>query len=83
MNRERNITQKLTVSNDTPKLPKWRNVGYAEFSKSKRSIRIWISRKFRADYCYVGVESLKRLLEGRKKTVSVYVLEEAEKHGSV
>jgi len=57
---------------------KWRNVGFMEFSKSKRSIRIWISRKFRADYCYVGVESLRKLLDGRIKHVSVYVLEDSE-----
>ena len=57
------------------KLPKWRNVGYAEFSKSKKSVRIWISRKFKAEYCYIGVESLKRLLEGRKKRASIYIFE--------
>jgi len=71
------LTQKLTVSN-TPKLPKWRNVGYAEFSRSGKSVRIWISRKFKAEYCYVGVESLKRLLEGRKKRASIYVVEGME-----
>ena len=57
---------------------KWRNVGFTEFSKSKRSVRIWISRKFRADYCYVGVESLRKLLDGRIKHVSVYALEDSE-----
>ena len=59
---------------DAEKLPKWRNIGFMEFSKSKRSIRIWISRKFRADYCYVGVESLRKLLDGKRKHVSVYIL---------
>ena len=57
---------------------KWHNVGFMEFSKSKRSIRIWISRKFKADYCYVGVESLRKLLDGKRKHVSVYVLEDSE-----
>jgi len=59
---------------DAEKLPKWRNVGFMEFSKSGKSLRIWISRKFRADYCYVGVENLRKLLDGKKKHVSVYVL---------
>jgi len=52
---------------ESKRFSKWRNVGYAEFSKSKKSIRIWISRKFNVEYCYVGVESLKRLLEGPKE----------------
>ena len=56
------------------RVPKWRNVGYAEFSKSGKSVRIWISRKFRADYFYIGVESLRKLLDGKRKHVSVYVL---------
>ena len=56
------------------KLPKWRNVGYAEFSKSKRSVRIWISEKFKAEYCYIGVQALRNLLDGKRKHVSVYVL---------
>ena len=53
---------------------KWRNVGFAEFSRSGKSVRIWISRKFKADYFYIGVESLRKLLDGRRKHVSVYVL---------
>ena len=62
----------------TPQLAKWRNVGYAEFSKSKKSVRIWISKKFKADYFYIGVESLRKLLDGKRKHVSVYVLENSE-----
>ena len=59
---------------DVEKLPKWRNVGYAEFSKSKRSVRIWLSRKFKAEYCYIGVQALRNLLDGKKNRVSIYVL---------
>ena len=55
-------------------LPKWCNIGYAEFSKSGKSIRIWISGKFKnAKYCYVGVESLRELLSGKRKHASIYV----------
>ena len=57
-----------------PKLPKWRNVGYAEFSKSGKSVRIGLSGKFRVEYCYVGVEALRKLLDGKKNRVSIYVL---------
>ncbi|MCD6241472.1 hypothetical protein J7K27_08200 [Candidatus Bathyarchaeota archaeon] len=60
-----------------PQLPKWRNVGYAEFSKSKKSVRIWISEKFKAEYCYIGVQALRNLLDGRKKKVSIYILGES------
>ena len=56
------------------RVPKWRNVGYAEFSKSKRSVRIWLSRKFKAEYCYIGVQALRNLLDGKKNRVSIYVL---------
>ena len=56
------------------RVSKWRNVGYAEFSKSKRSVRIWLSRKFKAEYCYIGVQALRNLLDGKKNRVSIYVL---------
>ena len=59
---------------EAEKLPKWRNVGFAEFSKSKRSVRIWLSEKFKAEYCYIGVQALKKLLDGKKNRVSIYVL---------
>ena len=57
---------------------KWRNVGFAEFSRSGKSVRIWISRKFNYEYCYISVEALRKLLDGRIKHVSVYVLEDSE-----
>jgi len=57
-----------------PQLLKWYSVGYAEFSKSGKSIRIWISGKFKnAEYCYVGVESLRELLSGKRKHACIYV----------
>jgi len=59
---------------ENKKFFKWRNVGFMEFSKSGKSLRIWISRKFKVEYCYVGLESLRKLLDGKKKHVSLYVL---------
>ena len=56
----------------------WVNVGFLELSSSGRSVRIWVSRKFKVDYCYVGVEALRKLLDGRRKRVSVYVFVEGK-----
>ena len=63
-----------------PLLPKWRNVGYAEFSASGKSVRLKIVPEYScfAEYYYVGVESLRMLLEGRKKTATIYVVERVE-----
>ena len=57
---------------------KWRNVGYAEFSRTGKSIRIWISKKFNFEYCYVGLDSLRKLLDGKKRVASIYIIEEAK-----
>jgi len=61
-----------------PQLPKWRNVGYAEFSSTRKSIRLKISPKYSvfSECYYIGVESLRKLLDGRKKSATIYLIEE-------
>jgi len=63
-----------------PLLPKWRNVGYAEFSASGKSVRLKIVPEYSVfpEYYYVGAESLRKLLEGRKKIATIYVIERME-----
>jgi len=64
-----------------PQLPKWRNVGYCEISSSGLCLRIKLNSS--KGYLYVGLKQLEKVLARKKKTASVYVLEEQgeAKHG--
>jgi len=59
--------------------PKWRNVGYAELSTTKHTIRIKIELlencKYNG-YFYIGVNDIEKVLKRRKKQAMVYVWNE-------
>ena len=61
--------------------PKWCNVGYAELSTTKHTIRIKIEPKLLENcqyngYFYIGVNDIEKVLKRRKKQAMVYVWNE-------
>lgn len=56
------------------------NVGTAELSSTKRSVRFKITPVYSVldEYYYVGIKALEDLLNKRKKTATIYVRREKE-----